>query len=318
MMKMKKMLLTQKNHSSMTDFLIPSHQLSSLVSAWLAEDIPSFDYAGAVVGDKPASALLYCKGDGVVAGVPFVNEVFRQLHCTIEWLVDEGTVIALAPGERKRVCAVVRGAAHQLLAGERTALNVLARASGLATRAREAAQIATRVGWRGRVAGTRKTTPGFRLVEKHALLVGGCDAHRMDLSSMIMLKDNHINSAGNIAAAVRHAKRVGGFALKVEVETSTLADALDACRAGADVVMLDNYAPDALRAVAAQIRADPAARHVLLEASGGITLDTLERYMCADVDVISLGSLTQGVAHVDFSLKIEKAPEARVFVGASQ
>jgi len=202
--------------------------------------------------------------------------------------------------------AVVRGPVHKLLQGERTALNLMARAAGMATKAREAALVAQRVGWRGRVAGTRKTTPGFRLVEKYALLVGGCDPHRMDLSSMIMLKDNHINSAGNITLAVQAAKRVGGFALKVEVETSTLADALEACRAGADVVMLDNYAPDALRVVAAQIRADASSRGVLLEASGGITLDTLASYMCDDVDIISLGTLTQGVQHVDFSLKIAK------------
>jgi nicotinate-nucleotide pyrophosphorylase (carboxylating) len=210
------------------------------------------------------------------------------------------------------VCAIVRGAAHQRAGGRAHRAECAGACLWSGDACALAAQVATRAAWRGRVAGTRKTTPGFRLVEKHALLVGGCDAHRMDLSSMIMLKDNHINSAGNIAAAVRHAKRVGGFALKVEVETSTLGDALDACRAGADVVMLDNYAPDALRTVAAQIRADPAGRAVLLEASGGITLDTLEHYMCPDIDVISLGSLTQGVAHVDFSLKIEKPEEHKV------
>jgi nicotinate-nucleotide pyrophosphorylase (carboxylating) len=284
---------------------LPS-DLSTHVSAWLKEDIPSFDNAGAVVGDKASEATLYCKAAGVLCGVPFVNEVFRQLSCTVEWHADEGTFLEPAAGQ-KIVVATVRGPVNRLLQGERTALNVLARAAGIASKAREAVLIGQRVGWTGRVAGTRKTTPGFRIVEKYALLVGGCDPHRMDLSSMIMLKDNHINSAGNITLAVRRAKQVGGFALKVEVETSSLADALEACRAGADVVMLDNYSPAGLREVAAQIRADASSRGVLLEASGGITLATLEHYMCNDVDVISLGSLTQGVPHVDFSLKIGKA-----------
>jgi len=122
---------------------------------------------------------------------------------------------------------------------------------------------------------------------------------------MIMLKDNHIRSAGNITAAVAAAKRLGGFSVKVEVETSTLAEALEACRAGADVVMIDNQSPDALRDVATMVRADPVSRGVLLEASGGITLETLAAYMCPPIDVISLGSLTQGVQHCDFSLKIQ-------------
>jgi nicotinate-nucleotide pyrophosphorylase (carboxylating) len=290
---------------SISSSLLPS-AVTSHVSAWLAEDIPSLDNAGAVVGEKLSEATLYCKARGVLCGVPFVNEVFRQLACSVEWHATEGALLEPAAGQKIAV-ATVRGAVNRLLQGERTALNLMARAAGIATKAREAVLIGERKGWTGRVAGTRKTTPGFRIVEKYALLVGGCDPHRMDLSSMIMLKDNHVNSAGNITLAVQRAKRVGGFALKIEVETSSLADALEACRAGADVVMLDNYTPTALQEVAAQIRADPSGRAVLLEASGGITLATLEQYMCNEIDVISLGSLTQGVPHVDFSLKIAKS-----------
>lgn len=126
------------------------------------------------------------------------------------------------------VVAKVHGSARNLLIGERTALNILARASGIATRSRELVEIKREKGWKGVVAGTRKTTPGFRLVEKHAMLVGGADAHRMDLSSMVMLKDNHVWSQGSITKAVERAKAVAGFALKIEVECGSEEDAREA------------------------------------------------------------------------------------------
>ena len=128
------------------------------------------------------------------------------------------------------------------------------RVSSSATKARAMQNIVEQKKWRGRVAGTRKTTPGFRIVEKYALLVGGCDGHRMDLSSMIMLKDNHVKSTGSITAAVHKARAVGGFALKIEVECSSLNDALEAAKAGADVVMLDNLSPTALAVCVKQLR----------------------------------------------------------------
>ncbi len=113
--------------------------------------------------------------------------------------------------------------------------------SHAASKAHALRNVARAKHWAGRIAGTRKTTPGFRLVEKYAMLVGGCDPHRMDLSSMIMLKDNHVKSTGSITAAVHKARAVGGFALKIEVECSSVAQALEAVAAGADVVMLDNF-----------------------------------------------------------------------------
>lgn len=160
-------------------------------------------------------------------------------------------------------------------------------------------------GWRGRVAGTRKTTPGFRLVEKYALLVGGADTHRMDLSSMVMLKDNHIASTGSVERSVQCARAIAGFTVKIEVEARGLADALEAAAAGADIVMLDNLAPSAVAAAAAELRL----RHprVLVEASGGIDPTNVAAFMLDTVDIISMGALTQGVPHVDFSLKIAAA-----------
>jgi len=170
-------------------------RLNETVSSWLTEDTPSFDYGGFVVGDRIDTAVLLCKSRGVLAGVPFFDAVFKCLNCSVEWLADEGEL--LAP-----ICRVanVTGRVRHLLLGERVALNCIGRASGLATAARRLTDKAhSGTGWNGEVAGTRKTTPGFRMVEKYALLVGGLSTHRYDLSSMVMLKDNHIWSAGSIS-----------------------------------------------------------------------------------------------------------------------
>lgn len=185
-------------------------------------------------------------------------------------------------------------------------MNLIARASGIATRARVVSGIAKESNWHGNVAGTRKTTPGFRWVEKYALLVGGCDQHRYDLSSMIMLKDNHVWSSGSITEAVKRAKSVGGFALKVEVECQSESDADEAIHAGADIVMLDNFKPQDLKVAAKNLK-ERHGKHIIVEASGGVVVETLADYFDPHVDVVSMGSLTQGVPHIDFSLKIEKS-----------
>eukprot|EP00050_Salpingoeca_kvevrii_P006866 m.292247 g.292247 ORF g.292247 m.292247 type:complete len:328 (-) comp12594_c0_seq1:595-1578(-) len=278
--------------------------LDGIVRAWLAEDVPSFDFGGGVVGDKDEVALLYCKSPGVLAGCPFVDAVFDALHCKVEWNIAEGVFITPAPKPAPlTVVARVVGSARNLLVGERIALNVLARASGIATRCRALVDIKHREGWAGAVAGTRKTTPGFRLVEKHAMLVGGADTHRMDLSSMVMLKDNHIWSQGSISEAVKKARSLCGFALKIEVECGSEADARTAIAAGADVVMLDNLDPAAFKTAAQSIKTD--FPHIIVEGSGGITEESIASYMSPFVDVLSTSSIHQGVPHIDFSLKVQ-------------
>ena len=161
------------------------------------------------------------------------------------------------------------------------------------------------VGFSGTLAGTRKTTPGFRLVEKYGMLVGGCDTHRHDLSTMTMLKDNHIWSAGSIKNAVTAAKAAGGFSIKVEVECQSESEADEAISAGADVVMLDNFSPTDVGNVAKSLKANHGAqRSFLIEISGGLTEENIAKYVSNEIDVISTSSIHQGVPHVDFSLKI--------------
>ena len=160
-------------------------------------------------------------------------------------------------------------------------------------------------GYSNILAGTRKTTPGFRLVEKYGMLVGGCDTHRIDLSAMTMLKDNHVVAAGSITRAVKAAKAAAGFAIKVEVECQSEAEADEAVAAGADVVMLDNFTGEGVKVAARGLKERwGGRREFLTEVSGGLTEANVADFVCNDVDVISTSSIHQGVPHVDFSLKI--------------
>lgn len=271
---------------------------------WIQQDAPKWDVGGYVVGSAPQHAMLLGKSEGILAGVPFANHVFEYMGLEVEWLRAEGHRITAAEAAAKAPVAKVSGATRALLLAERTALNILSRASGVATAADAAMRVARERGWHGKVAGTRKTTPGFGIVEKYALLVGGADTHRMDLSSMVMLKDNHIWSTGSISDSVRKARAACGFSTKVEVECTSEADAREAAQAGADVIMLDNYAPAELGEVAARLKA--AWPHIIIEASGGITADTMPAYFSPAVDIISQGALTNGYDTLDFSLKVPK------------
>ncbi|RVX72811.1 Nicotinate-nucleotide pyrophosphorylase [carboxylating] [Exophiala mesophila] len=292
------------SHGTLAD-LLPSHFTTDITS-WLAEDTPSFDYGGFVVGSSPRTAQLLCKSAGVLAGVPFFDEVFRQLDCTVTWHYNEGSYLDPDKVGGKIKVATVTGPTRKLLLGERVALNTLARCSGVATKSRKMLTLVRDAGYTGVLAGTRKTTPGFRLVEKYGMLVGGIDGHRHDLSSMIMLKDNHIWAKGSITNAVKAARAVGGFALKIEVEVQTEEEADEAIEAGADVVMLDNFDGPGLKVAARSLKERwRGQRNVLLESSGGLTEANVGAYINNDIDIISTSAVHQGVSHVDFSLKID-------------
>jgi len=295
-------------NNSFAQLLPPSWK--TLIQRYLEEDVPSFDVGGFVVGDEEMEALLYCKEKSksiVLAGVPFFDEVFAELGCSVSWRYKEGDELSVTETggpEGKIVVAVITGPCRRLLLGERTALNIISRASGVATASRELSAIAKESHWHGEVAGTRKTTPGFRLIEKYALLVGGCSTHRMDLSSMVMLKDNHVWATGSITNAVVKARKACGFSSKIEVEARTLEEAKEACAAGCDVVMLDNYASAEALIDDAKILKQSYPK-VMVEASGGITKSTISAYFSPFVDIVSSGSLTAGYSIVDFSLKIK-------------
>lgn len=241
-----------------------------------------------------------------MSGVPFAQEVFNQVGVTAEWKVKEGQYIDTSKAEGNKVAvAIVKGPVRKLLLSERTALNLLARASGVATQSREITTLAKEAGYKGVIAGTRKTTPGLRIVEKYSMVVGGADPHRYDLSSMVMLKDNHVWSTGSITNAVKAARRIAGFSTKIEVEVGSEEEANEAIEAGADVIMLDNFKGSELQAAALSIKQKWAGKkQFLLECSGGLTKNNIKEYLTNEIDVYSTSSIHQGVPIIDFSLKI--------------
>ncbi|GLD61091.1 nicotinate-nucleotide pyrophosphorylase [carboxylating] [Lates japonicus] len=286
---------------------IPPHTLAQLVREWLAEDTPSFDPAGVCVGSQEVEAWLLCKTPhSILAGSPFFTAVFTEVGCTVDWNYQDGAEIG---PDAVTLTAVVRGPARCLLLGERAALNCLARASGIATRCSQLQAMTTAGEWHGEVAGTRKTTPGFRLVEKYAMLVGGVSMHRQDLSGMVMLKDNHIWASGSITEAVNATRSVCGFSSKIEVECRSTEEGREAAGAGVDIVMLDNFQPQELHVAARALKMEFPT--LLIEASGGITPENLVMFFSPHVDIISLGCITQGCPVVDFSLKAQLAHRVR-------
>lgn len=280
--------------------------LREAFTEYLREDIPAFDIGGAVVGAAPATANFFVKSDMVLAGCPFVDVLLNMLDCKVHWSVEEGVEVHGA--EAKVAVGVATGPANRLLQAERTALEILSRSSACATFARKCV-VAAKEGnsqWTGSVAATRKTTPGFfRAVEKYGALIGGADTHRYSLSTMVMLKDNHIDVAGSITKAVAAARRLCGFSTKIEVECRTLDDALEAAGAGADVIMLDNFTPERARQAVPVIRGKFS--NVIVEMSGGITQATVGQYAIDGVDVVSIGKITHGPPSQDISMKIVKS-----------
>lgn len=286
--------------------MLPTTAVDALVSAWLAEDCPSFDHGAVAAGTAAVTANLYLKSSGVVAGFPFFSAVMERVGCTVRWEAGlrEGRWMDATNSRPNRVqLATVSGPANLLLRVERVALNALAECSGVATAARRATNIAADAGWAGAVAATRKTTPGFRLVQKYAFVVGGMDPHRMDLSGMAMLKDNHLAAADGVGPAVAAVKRSAGFSVKIDVECGTAEEALAAAKAGADVIMLDNFSAEGFVEAAKRVKKE--FPYVIVEGSGGLDFNTLSKYMTPEADVLSF-SVNRHAKALDMSLKIEK------------
>lgn len=263
----------------------------------LAEDIGNGDITSELtIGAASRSrATFLAKESFVLAGMPFVAEVFRQVDpaLSLDIKKKEGSIV-----KRGDTIAAAAGPTRSLLVAERTALNILQRVSGIATLTRRFVDAVTGSGVR--ITDTRKTTPGFRAFEKYGVRMGGGWNHRFGLADGVLIKDNHIAAAGGVAKAISRTKRAHHL-LKIEVEVSTLKELGEALSAGADVIMLDNMSiADIRKAVAATNR------RALLEVSGGVSLDTVAGLAATGVDIISAGALTHSARAVDISMKIAK------------
>jgi len=270
-----------------------------LIQFAIHEDIGSGDVTSelTVSSEATASARFLMKHDGVVCGMPLLMLVFREFShdVVIDEMVKDGDIV-----EAGTVLATLRGPAHALLAGERTALNFLQRMSGVATMTR---RYVDRIkGTRTRILDTRKTIPGWRIIDKYATQVGGAVNHRMGLFDMVMIKDNHVTAAGGIRNAIETcvAELKGRVPVAIEVEAQTLEDVatvLD-CE-GVDRVMFDNFTPDDVRKGVQLVNGK-----IETEASGGIDYDTIRAYAETGVDYISTGAITHSATALDISMKL--------------
>jgi nicotinate-nucleotide pyrophosphorylase (carboxylating) len=275
------------NHLLLDDFLIRA----------LHEDIANGDITtdSCVPADRQAVAKLLAKADGVACGLEAAARVFTLLDASIVFSahVREGGLVRSGDA-----IATVKGPARALLTGERTALNLLQRMSGIATATAAAVQSVRGTGTR--ITDTRKTAPGLRMLDKYAVRAGGGSNHRVNLADGVLIKDNHIAAAGGITAAVTAARQNVSHTLKIEVETETLEQVREALEAGADVIMLDNMDTETM-AEAVRIVAGRA----LTEASGNMHQKDLAAVAAAGVDLISIGALTHTAAALDISMKLE-------------
>jgi nicotinate-nucleotide pyrophosphorylase (carboxylating) len=265
----------------------------------LKEDLGRGDITTQAVvrGGLRARGRFLGKQDFVLCGLEIAEAVFSTLDANIELesRVYDGENIAAGTE-----FATIKGPAAVLLAGERTALNLMQRLSGVATLTR--AFVERIAGTGARVVDTRKTTPGLRLLEKHAVRVGGGYNHRFGLDDGVLIKDNHIALAGGVRRAIGLARASIPHLMKIEVEVSNQSQLREAIAAGADVIMLDNMTPQEVAQCVALTRSE--APGVLIEASGGVTLETVRELAECGVDLISVGAITHSAGSVDISLKI--------------
>ena len=274
------------------------HVLKEALAEFLKEDIGRGDITSEIVPDEIVKAKIVCKERAVVAGLHEAKILFEIVRCKAKSLVEEGSIV-----KPTTVIMTVSGNAKTILSAERTVLNVLMRMSGIATETKRFVDEVKEVNPRVRIACTRKTSPGFRIFDKRAVKVGGGDTHRMRLDDMVLIKDNHLAIVGMVSNAVNKAKQLHGSS-KIEVEVRSLDDAVKAVNAGADIIMLDNLTPKKVRSIVKALKKKVLRNKVTIEVSGGITHENVKKYASADIDVISIGSITHSVKAIDMSLEI--------------
>jgi len=270
-------------------------RLNFLIDMALKEDIPSGDITSESIisFDSTSRAEILSKEDGVLAGIDIAAEVFFKLDASIRFTKLKKDGEKIATGER---ISLIEGNSISLLKGERTALNFLQRLSGIATTTSKFVDKLS--GTHTQILDTRKTTPGLRDLEKYAVRMGGGKNHRMSLSDMVLIKDNHLQLVGSIADAVKKARKKAGKNFKIEVETTSLEEVKEALGSGADLIMLDNMSMEAMKEVVMFVGG-----RVPLEVSGNVDLDRLKELSSLGVDYISVGGLTHSYHSLDISME---------------
>ena len=279
---------------------LPRHLVEDTVERALAEDLGragDITSAATIPASARATAIIAARRPGVIAGVALARAAFNRMDTAIAFSAKVADAAGVQDGE---VVARISGPARAILSAERVALNCVGHLSGIATLTRRYVDAVAHT--RAQITCTRKTTPGLRALEKYAVRCGGGRNHRFGLDDAILIKDNHIAVAGGVGEAVRRAKAFAGHLVKIEVEVDTLDQLGEALAAGVEAVLLDNMPPETLRQAVAL-----AAGGAVLEASGGVTLDSVAEIAETGVDFISVGAITHSAPALDLGLDIEIA-----------
>jgi nicotinate-nucleotide pyrophosphorylase (carboxylating) len=266
----------------------------------LAEDIGQGDVtvSAVILPNLAVKAEVIAKEDGIAAGIEEATILAESLGLKVTLKASDGDKI-----KNKQILMQISGDAQTILSAERTLLNLLSRMSGIATKTKKLTEQLQKTNAKAKIAATRKSAPGLLYFDKKAVVIGGGDPHRLHLDDMVLIKDNHLAVVGDVETAVKKAKANVSFSKKIEVEVTKTEDALKAAKAGADIVMLDNFSPKQAKEAGDALR-KAGFSSVLLEVSGGITSENLLEYAKAQVDIISMGELTHSVKALDISLEI--------------
>ena len=271
---------------------------------FLNEDIGTGDITSNILipEETISKGTVVCKNTGkniIVSGLSEAKIIFDICGCEATLLVDDGSKIA-----KGKDVLTVEGSSRSILKGERTALNLLMRMSGISTRTHLFIEKLGELSKTVRISSTRKTVPGLRYYDKKAVVLGGGISHRVRLDQLILIKDNHIAVVGSVKKAIEKAKSVYGNKRKIECEVNDFSGIVEAIKSGADIVMLDNFKPEDVKESLERVRKLGLRDKIIIEVSGGISLDNIYDYAIAKPDVISIGSLTHSVQAIDFSLEI--------------
>ncbi|HDS46104.1 MAG TPA: carboxylating nicotinate-nucleotide diphosphorylase [Methanomicrobia archaeon] len=270
------------------------------IEHFLEEDCAHEDYELIVPVTTTCNAEITVKEEGILAGLEEVLQIFDYAGLEYSSEFHDGD-----PLKAEDVVVRLYGSAAKILKVERLVLNILGRMSGIATLVREYVEEAQRGSSHVVVAGTRKTTPGFRKYEKRAIMLGGGDPHRFGLADAVIIKDNHLALMG-LEQAIKKARSAISFTRKIEIEVETIEDALRAAKLGADIIMLDNMSPAKVRECLQLLNTAGLRDRLLIEASGGITQENVREYAATGVDVVSVGRLTYAARSLGFSLHVSE------------
>lgn len=270
-----------------------------ILRGYLLEDTARGDITSdAIVSDRESYAEIHAKDSGIICGLAEAAFIFGYTGTSVVLTATDGDKVA--PG---RKLMEISGDAKSILLAERTALNIIGRMSGIATKTNKIVRKAQTINPGIRIAGTRKTSPGARAIDKKAIATGGGDPHRYDLSDAFLIKDNHL-AVCSATEAIRKAREYSVYK-KIEIEAETPTAALDSAKAGADIIMLDNMKPEKVSEALEMIKGSGLRNKVLIEISGGIDSKNFEDYAVLDIDIISMGALTHSVRNFDVSLEMK-------------